>query len=86
MPRLPSSLGLPSCKSDSWRSYTCTNVLLLWERELGELVQPGGIWGLLWSLLCGVSGRKEVCIKDVIFMGFGQTGTKKCGGYLKFIN
>ena len=39
-------LGLLSCQSDSWRRCTCTNVLLVYEREVGELVQPGGIRGL----------------------------------------
>ena len=34
---------LLSCKSDSWRRYTCTNVLLVCEGEVGELVQPGGM-------------------------------------------
>ena len=38
-------LGLPSCKSESWRRYTYTNVLLVCERELRELVQPGGMGG-----------------------------------------
>ena len=33
-------LGLPSCKSDLWRRYTCTNALLVCEREVGELGQP----------------------------------------------
>ena len=28
-----------------------TNVLLVGEREVGELVQPGGILGLPWRLL-----------------------------------
>ena len=56
-------LGLPSCESDPWRRYTCTNVLLVREGEVGELVQPGGMWGLPWSLLNGTgSGRKEVCM------------------------
>ena len=31
------------CKSDSWRRCTCTNVLLVYEGEVGELVQPGGM-------------------------------------------
>ena len=36
-------LGFLSCKSDSWRRCTCTNVLLVYEGEVGELVQPGGM-------------------------------------------
>ena len=27
-----------------------------------DLVQPGGMWGLPWGLLCGASGRKELCM------------------------
>ena len=42
-------LGLPSCKSDSWRRYTCANVLLVCEREVGELVQPAGMRFALWD-------------------------------------
>ena len=34
-------LGLPRCKSESWRRYACTNVLLVCQREVGVLVQPG---------------------------------------------
>ena len=52
--------GLPSCKSDSWRRYTCTNVLFVCKEEVGELVQSGG--GLPWSLLYGTTGRKELCM------------------------
>ena len=43
VPRLRSSfavLGLLSCNNDSWRRCTCTNVLLVCEGEVGELVQP----------------------------------------------
>ena len=36
-------LGLPGCKSDSCRRYTCTNVLLVCEGEVGELVMSGGM-------------------------------------------
>ena len=25
-------------------------------------VQPGGMWGLPWGLLCGTSGRKDLCM------------------------
>ena len=39
-----------------------TNVLLVCEGEVGELVQPGGMWGLPWGLLCGTSGRKDLCM------------------------
>ena len=55
-------LDLPSCKSESWRRYTCTNVLLVCEGEIEELVQPGSMWGLPWGLLCGTSVRKELCM------------------------
>ena len=34
-------LDLPSFKSESWRRYT--NVLLVCEGEIGELVQPDGM-------------------------------------------
>ena len=30
------------------------------EREEGELVQPGDMWGMRWGLLCGTSGRKDL--------------------------
>ena len=36
-------LGLLSCKSDTWRRCTCTNVLLVREGEVGELVQSGSM-------------------------------------------
>ena len=53
-------LGLLSCMSGSWRRCTCTNVLLVCEGEVGELVQPGGMWGLP----CRASGRirKDLCM------------------------
>ena len=53
-------LDLPSFKSESWRRYT--NVLLVCEGEIGELVQPDGMWGLPWGSLCGTSVRKELCM------------------------
>ena len=52
---------LLSCKSDSWRCI-CTNVLLVYEGEVGKLVQPGGMWGLSWGLLCWISVRKYLCM------------------------
>ena len=55
-------LGLPSCKSESCRRYTCTSVLLVCDGEVGELVQPGGMWEQPWGLLCGNSGREELCM------------------------
>ena len=56
---------MPSCKSDSWRRYTC--LCSCAEGELGESVQPrrpgvGGKWGLPWGLLCGTSGRRKLCM------------------------
>ena len=83
-------LGFLSCESECWRRYTCTNVLLVGEGEVGELVQPGGILGLLWRLLYRTSGSKEqnyvLCLVIVvIFMGFGQAGAKRCYGCLKAI-
>ena len=36
-------LGLPSCKSKPSRRYTCTNVLLACEREMGKLVKSSGM-------------------------------------------
>ena len=36
--------------------------LLVFEGEVGKLVQPGGMWGLPWGLLCGTSGRKDLCM------------------------
>ena len=84
VPRLQSSW--PSYKSDSWRKYTCTNVLLVCERKLGELAQPGGMWGLPWGLLCGTSSRRNYVwclVIVVIFMEFGQAGAKRCRGCLK---
>ena len=46
-------LGFLSCKSSSWKRCICTIVLLVCKgREVGELVQPGGMWGLPWGLLC----------------------------------
>ena len=57
---------------------------------MGELVQPGAMWGLPWGLLCGTSVRKDLCVWClvivVIFMGFEQAGAKRCGGCLKVIN
>ena len=55
-------LGLLSCKSDSWRRCTCSNVLLVYEGEVGELLQPGGMWGLPWGLLYGTSVTKDLCM------------------------
>ena len=80
-----------SCfKSGSWRRCAYTNVLLVCEREMGELVQPSGMWGLPWDLLCWASGIKYLCMVPChschTFMGFGQAGTKRCGGCLKIIS
>ena len=36
--------------------------LLVCEAEVGELFQAGGMWRLLWGLLCGTSGRMDLCI------------------------
>ena len=36
--------------------------MLVCEGEIGELVQPGDMWGLPWGLLCGTSVRKELCM------------------------
>ena len=90
VPRLGALLSLSSYKSHSWWRHTCTNVLLVCEAEIGELVQPGGIWGLPWGLPCGTSGRKELCMVPChtchIFMGFGQVGTQMFGGCLNVIS
>ena len=77
--------------SDSWRRCTCTNVLLVCKGEVGELVQPAGMWGLPWGLLCGTSAVLErICVWwlviIVIFMGFGQAGANRCRGCLKVIS
>ena len=79
-------LGLPSCKSDSCRRYTCTNVLLVCEGEVGELVMPGGMWGLPWGFLCGTSGRKELCMvpcHSCHIYGIWTSRSKKVWGMLK---
>ena len=55
-------MGLLSCKSDSWRRCTYTNVLLVCEGEVEELVQPGGMRGLPSGLLCGTSSTKDLCM------------------------
>ena len=70
-------LGLPSCKSDSWRRYTCADVLLVYKEEVDELVQPGGCEDCLEGLL----GRNYVwcLVIVVIFLRLGQAGTKRCG-------
>ena len=52
-------------------------------------VQPGGKQGLPCGLLCGTSGKGELCMvpcHSFIFMGFGQAGAKRCGGCFKVIN
>ena len=82
-------LGLLSCKSDSWRRCTCTNVLLVCEGEVGELVQPGGMWGLPWGFLCGTSGRKDLCMMPCHcchIYGIWTSRSKKVWGCLEVIN
>ena len=49
-------LDLPSCKTDPWKRYTCTNAFV------GILGGGDGMWGLPWGLLCGISGREELCM------------------------
>ena len=80
-------LDLPSCKSESWRRYTCTNVLLVCEGGIGELGEVGN-WGLEVCFVGLALGRYYVwcLVIVVIFMRFGQAGAKRCGGYLKVIN
>ena len=73
-------------RSDSWRRCTCTNVLLVCEGEVGELVQPGGMWGLPWGLLCGTSGRKDLCMvpcHSCHIFGIWTSRSKKVWGMLK---
>ena len=80
---------LLSCKSDSWRRCTCTNVLLVCEGEEGELVQPGGMRGLHSGLLCGTSGTKDLCMvpcRSCHIYGIWTCTNKKCGGCLKVVN
>ena len=89
VPLLWALLGLLSCKSDACRRCTCTNVLLVFEGEVGELVQPGGIWGLPWGLLCATSGRKDLCIVSCHSCRIYRIWTsrsKKVWGCLKAIN
>ena len=38
VPQLWSSLDFPSCKSESWRRCTCTNVLLVCEGGIGPVI------------------------------------------------
>ena len=79
-------LGLLSCKSGSWRRCTCANVLLVCKGEVGELVQPGGIWGLPWGLLCWTSGRKNLCMvpcHSCHIYGIRTTRSKKVWETLK---
>ena len=79
-------LGLLSCKSDSWRRCTCSNVLLVYEGEVGELLQPGAMWGLPWGLLYGTNVTKDLCMVPYYschIYGFGQARAKRCGRCLK---
>ena len=79
-------LDLFSCKSDSCRRCTCTNVFLECEGELGVLVQPGGVWGLPWGLLCRASGRKGLCTvpcHSFYIYGIWTSRRKKVSGMLK---
>ena len=76
-----------SCfKSGSWRRCTYTNVLLVCEREMGELVQPSGMWGLPWDLLCWASGIKYLCMvpcHSCHIYGIWTSRSKKVWGVLK---
>ena len=68
-----------------------TNVLLVCEGEVGELVQPGGMWGRTAFKVCFVGLVVErICVWCLVivftFMGFGQGGAKRCGGCLKVIS
>ena len=79
-------LGLLSCKSDSRRRGTCTKVLLVCEGQVRELVQPGRMWELPWGLLCGTSGRKELCMvpcHSCQIYGIWTSRSKKVWGMLK---
>ena len=73
-------LDLPSCKSESWRRYTCTNVVLVCEGGIGELGEVGN-WGLEVCFVGLALGRYYVwcLVIVVIFMRFGQAGAKSCG-------
>ena len=78
-----------SCKLDYWRRCTCRNVLLVCEGEVGELVQPGGMWGLPSGLLCGTSGTKDLCMVPCCschIYGIWTSTSKKVWGCLKLIN
>ena len=84
LPRLWSSV-----KSYSWRRDFCKNALLVCEREVGELLQSGGMWGMPWGLLCGTSGRKELCMMpchSCNIYGIWTSRSKKVWGILKIIN
>ena len=63
--------------------------MLVCEGEIGELVQPGGLWGLPWGLLSGTSVRKKLCIVFCHSCHIYEIWTrwsKRCGGCLKVIN
>ena len=69
--------------------YTCTNVLLVCKREVGKLVHTGSMWGLPWGLLCGTSGRKDLCMvpcHSCHIYGIWTSRSKKVWGCLKVIN
>ena len=77
---------LPSCKSDSWRRYTCTDVLLVCKGAAGDSVQSGHMWGLPWGLLCRTSGRKELRMVpwySCHICGIWKSRSKKVWGMLK---
>ena len=79
---LDALLVLPSCKSGSWRRYTCTNVLLVYKGEVRELVQSGGMGGLLWSFIYGTSGSTELCMVPYCHMSYlwdlDKAGVEMC--------
>ena len=84
---LDALLVLPSCKSGSWRRYTCTHVLLVCKREVKELVQSGGMGGLLWSFIYGTSGSTELCMVPYCYMSYfwdlDKAGVEMCRGCFK---
>ena len=59
------------------------------EREVGELVQPGGMYGLPLDLLCGTNSSKDLCMvpcHSCHIYGIWTSRSKKVLGCLKVIN
>ena len=78
-------LGLPSCKSESWRRYTDINILLVCE-GVSSTCELTGMWGQHWGLLCGTSGREELCMvpcHSCHIYGILTSRSKKVKGMLR---